>query len=84
MCHSADWAFYCTIVHKMSKNLKNGHFLQSTTKSSLFTSKTVFAQSSVHENKVLSREFSKLSKLTSAEVPCFHKMKNTVLKIHRF
>ena len=29
---SAHWAFYYTMVHKKSKNLKNGHFLQSRTK----------------------------------------------------
>ena len=28
----AHWAFYYTMVHKKSKNLKNGHFLQSRTK----------------------------------------------------
>ena len=29
---TAHWAFYYTMVHKKSKNLKNGHFLQSRTK----------------------------------------------------
>ena len=28
----AHWAFYYIMVHKKSKNLKNGHFLQSRTK----------------------------------------------------
>ena len=30
--HSAHWAFYYIMVHKKSKNLKNGHFLQSRTR----------------------------------------------------
>ena len=29
---NANWAFYYIMVHKKSKNLKNGHFLQSRTK----------------------------------------------------
>ena len=32
---TAHWAFYYTVVHKKSKNLKNGHFLQSRTKIAL-------------------------------------------------
>ena len=47
-------------------------FLNMSVSSSLFISKTVFAQSPFYENKVLSRN---LPQLTLGEVPCFHKMK---------
>ena len=48
---------------------------------SLFAFTTVFARSSVYENKVLSRN---LSKLSQTEVPCFHKLNNTVSKMNGF
>ena len=40
----------------------------------------MFARSSLYENQVLSSNLSKLTQPRSAEVPYFHKVKNTVTK----